>query len=739
MGTEPDRFSRWMRSVNRPLPLVFFVAVTLLALSAVLAAESASAARYTVAQCGWHVGQDAGWAETSADKFSSSSYCQTPVNADPFENVHLSSSTRGSTASVSGTRFARWRWSAPAGTGIVTVHGQRWQVLGDNFEHRLGGVARGDFEPFLQLASTDTVRRDFSRAFSPFADAFESRLLCAMPEDRFCAPVNQRMAGVRALTITLDDSSPPVPYISGPASEAAWLNGTRPLSFYGGDVGSGLRYSNTLIDGKPGPQTEHGCDTSLIAGQWRATRMRPCRLEVEGVHQIDTTRLSDGPHLLHQCEYDFAGNAGCTPARTLRSDNTAPGAPRGLDVTGGEGWRRTNGFRLAWTDPDQGVAAPIVASRYRVTGDGFDSGVLGNFAPGAADGVLLPGPGEFHVTVWLIDAAGNTSESNSASATLRLDDVPPSGYLIEPEAERPEVIRAAVSDGHSGVAAGRISVRKIGGGEWIDLPTQAGVTGEVWARFPSDELEAGRYSVRLRVTDVAGNEFETDRRGNGSPMELKAPLTTDVRLDSRLRSGSSHGLSLEVGFDARTELVGHLADETGRPLAGQRLAVSENPAAGSNSGARVHAVTTGARGYFEMPLARGPSRQVRVSFRGTDRYSEAEVGPLELKVRGSISFDASPRRLAIGDRVRFIGRVATRSVRMPSRGTLVAIQYFERATRRWRPVLVTRANRFGVFRAFYRFRYITGSARIRLRARLLPPARFPYSGAVSKPVRIRVG
>ena len=120
MGTEPDRFSRWMRSVNRPLPLVFFVAVTLLALSAVLAAESASAARYTVAQCGWHVGQDAGWAETSADKFSSSSYCQTPVNADPFENVHLSSSTRGSTASVSGTRFARWRWSAPAGTGIVT-------------------------------------------------------------------------------------------------------------------------------------------------------------------------------------------------------------------------------------------------------------------------------------------------------------------------------------------------------------------------------------------------------------------------------------------------------------------------------------------------------------------------------------------------------------------------------------------------------------------------------------------
>ena len=738
MGTDQDRFTRWIRNFNRPLPLIFFVVATILILSAVVTAESASAARYTVAQCGWHVGQDAGWLETSADKFAGSSYCQTPAGADPFENVHLSSSTRGSTSSVSGTRFARWRWSAPPGTGIVTVHGQRWQVLGDNFEHRLGGVARGGFEPFLQLASTDTVRRDFSRAFSPFADAFESRLLCAMPEDRFCAPSNQRMAGVRALTITLEDSSRPVPYMSGPASEGGWTRGTRPLSFYGGDVGSGLRYSSTFIDGKPGPQSEHGCDISLIAGQWRATRMRPCRLEVEGVHQIDTTRLSDGPHLLHQCETDFAGNAGCTPDRPLRTDNTAPGVPRSLAVSGGEGWRRNNGFGLTWTDPGQGVAAPIMASRHRVTGAGFHSGVLGKFSPARRVGALVPRSGEFRVTVWLIDAAGNTSESNSASTTLRLDAVAPSGYLIEPDAERPEIIRAAVADAHSGVASGRISVRRIGGGDWIELPTQAGAAGEVWARFPSDELEPGRYSVRLQVTDVAGNGFETDRRGNGSPMELKAPLTTDVRLGSHLESGNSRGLSLKVGFAAHTELKGRLTDDSGRALSGQRLEVTESPAAGAGSRTEVRSVTTGPHGYFGLPLAPGTSRQIRVSFRGTDRYAEAHVGPLELKVRGFMSFDASPRRLETGRRVRFRGRVATRNVRLLSRSTMVAVQYFERATRRWRPVLVTRANRFGVFRASYRFRYITGSARITLRAKLLPPARFPYAGAVSKPLRIRV-
>lgn len=739
MGPDPDRFARLIRTFNRPLVLLLFVAATLLALSAVVAAESASAARYTVAQCGWHVGQDAGWLETSADKFSSSSYCQTPAGADPFENVHLSSSTRGSTSSVSGTRFARWRWSAPPGTGIVTVHGQRWQVLGDNFEHRLGGVVRGGFEPFLQLASTDTVRRDFSQAFSPFADAFESRLLCAMPEERFCAPANQRMAGVRALTITLDDSSSPQAWRSGPAAGSGWMRGVQALSFGAGDSGSGIRYSRTLIDGATGPQTEHPCSKELIAGQWRAVKMLPCALSVQGVHQIDTTRLSDGPHWLRQCSVDFAGNTGCAADSTLRSDNNPPAAPRSLVVAGGEGWHRTNGFRIAWTDPDQGVAAPIIASQYRVTGDGFDSGVVGGVTPGLIDGALVPRSGEFRVTVWLIDAAGNTTESNSAAATLRLDSVPPSGYLIDPDAERPEIIRAGVSDGHSGVASGRISVRRIGGGDWIDLPTQAGAAGEVWARFPSDELDAGRYSVRLRVTDVAGNEFETDRRGNGSPMELRAPLTTDVRLGSHLESGNSRGLSLTVGFDARAEVKGHLTDEDGRALGGQMLEVTESPAAGASSGVKVRSVLTGPHGYFELPLAQGPSRQVRVSFPRTDRYSGAEVGPLELKVRGFMSFDASPRRLRTDGRLRFRGRVATRSVRMPSRSTLVAVQYFEKATRRWRPVLVTRANRFGDFRASYRFRYLTGPARIRLRARLLPPARFPYSGAVSRPVVVRVG
>ena len=72
------------------------------------------------------------------------------------------------------------------------------------------------------------------------------------------------------------------------------------------------------------------------------------------------------------------------------------------------------------------------------------------------------------------------------------------------------------------------------------------------------------------------------------------------------------------------------------------------------------------------------------------------------------------------------------------RGKLVEIQYFEQASRRWRPVLVTRTDDGGRFRASYRFRYITGRAAIRLRAVALPEAGWPYAPGASSPRIVRV-
>ena len=91
-----------------------------------------------------------------------------------------------------------------------------------------------------------------------------------------------------------------------------------------------------------------------------------------------------------------------------------------------------------------------------------------------------------------------------------------------------------------------------------------------------------------------------------------------------------------------------------------------------------------------------------------------------------------------GELLRLSGRVSGRGAPIPRRGKLVAIQYLEEATQRWRPVLVTRTDHGGRFRARYRFRYVEGTASIRLRATALPEERWPYAPGSSRPVTVDV-
>src|SRR5664279_190179 len=103
--------------------------ITLAVLMLLAIAGQARAQKYEVAQCGWFVGADANWADnTGATKYRSDAYCVPPAGSDPFDGVHLKSLTRENVPAVAGTHFARWRWTAPAGTGITKVRASWWPV-----------------------------------------------------------------------------------------------------------------------------------------------------------------------------------------------------------------------------------------------------------------------------------------------------------------------------------------------------------------------------------------------------------------------------------------------------------------------------------------------------------------------------------------------------------------------------------------------------------------------------------
>ncbi len=725
-----------------------------------LAAREATGAKYSVAQCGWHVGADADWGDTTGGaKFRPDAYCVTPPGADPFDGAHLKSFTRGGAATVSGTRFARWRWVAPPGTGITRVSGTWWHALHDGMEQRIGvGTWGGGFSPFVSAASTDVTPRNFVVGFSSAMPALEDRLLCARAESKWCSLETSSWSAVRALTITIEDNGTPAAGVGGELTVGGWRRGPQSVQFWGSDAGSGVRFGETTLDGARVVLTEYPCAKEMIGGEWRGTRMQPCLTGVSGSGLVPTTSFSDGPHTLGHCATDFAGNVACVAPSTVLIDNTPPAHPRSVSVVGGEGWRRINDFDLNWANPDQGRGSPVGGASWRVLGSaGFDTGV--QFAPGrdltALRKLHMPVSGTYMAQLWLRDEAGNEAPSSAVSVLLRFDDVAP-GVAFEAESGPglPAAIRADVSDAHSGPAAGAILYRRLGTERWIELPTkfEAGDqpgSARLVTHLPGD-LAPGTYVFRADAVDGAGNKASSSRRADGTEMAIRkvspspepkkapAPAAAKARLFAGLRWRQRRGPSVTVPFGATAILSGRLVSAEGAGLAGRRLRVVSRPSRGALARRRVEAAVTGEHGGFRLPLKPGPSRRITVTYRGEAGLERARRPALALRVQGGAVLHAGPRQLQTGDTVRLWGRVRTRGAPVPRRGKLVAVQYYESAARSWRPVLVTRTNHSGRFQARYRFRYISGSARIRLRAVALAEERWPYVPGASRPVTVSV-
>lgn len=732
-----------------------------------LAASEAKAGKYSVAQCGWHLGSDAAWADTTGgQKFRPDSYCATPAGSDPFADAHLKSFTRDGQQTVSGTRFARWRWTTPPGTGIVRVSGSWWHALHDGFEQRLGTDAGdGGFAPFAWTGATDVTPRDFVAGFSPPQWAFEDRLLCARAEAKSCSLEPGSWSALRALTITVEDDAAPTGSIGGTVTSTAWMRGPQGLQAWGADIGAGVRFGETSIDGARVAITEYPCAKLMIGGEWRAATMRPCDTAVAAAQTIATNGLSDGPHQLVHCLTDFAGNVGCLPQRTIRVDNNAPAHPRSAGLAGGEGWRRVNDFDVTWSNPDQGAASPIAGAYWRITSaGGYDSGV--QFAGGRDVSTVpnrwVPVAGAYLLHLWLRDEAGNDAPSTAVDVPLRLDDVPPGVAFAATEGGGfPELVSADVYDEHSGPAGGELRYRRLGADAWVDLQARfvrgdGAEKGQLTARIP-ESLAPGAYVFRAEAVDAAGNAAASTRRADGTEMTLRKPppppgadkLGGDragkapdargkTRIFARLRWRGRRGTAVTVPFGASSVLSGRLVDADGAGLGGRRLNVVARPSRGAVAPTSLEVVRTGEHGGFRLELGPGPSRRVSIAFAGEERLERARRAPLSLRVRSGVVFHAAPPSLETGEAVRLWGRVRAQGAPIPRRGKLVAIQYLEAATGLWRPVLVTRSDHSGHFRTRYRFRYVTGSARVRLRAVALSEERWPYVSGASRPRSLRV-
>jgi hypothetical protein len=233
------------------------------------------------------------------------------------------------------------------------------------------------------------------------------------------ATLHHVLAVLYGATVTLSDSSSPsLTNVSGSLFAGGYLTGTRSVSFDASD-NVGIRSARFFVDGQPQPSVTYPCDFTYTV---------PCSNRNGASLQLDTTTLSDGTHSVEVAVSDPAGNEVTSSPHAITVDNGAPAAPQGLAADGGD-TKTVNDYSVAWTNPG-GQVAPIVAAHWQLCsaeGGQCSAGVASGQDVSRIDGLSVPGPGDWRLSVWLEDEVGNVSASNAAGVTLRFSENVPAG------------------------------------------------------------------------------------------------------------------------------------------------------------------------------------------------------------------------------------------------------------------------------------------------------------------------
>ena len=422
-------------------------------------------------------------------------------------------------------------------------------------------------------------------------------------------------------------------------------------------------------------------------------------------------------------------------------------------MAGDQGWRNQNGFVVAWTNPPEPDRAPIVAATSRLCGAGGEScrSTVHEGSNLSQLEVAVPGPGEFRLSMWRRDAAGNEAEDNaSVPVTLRYDPEPPQLAFEPSPAGDPTLVAVGVTDRVSGVADGSIEIGAAGSGSWQTLATER-QGDRLLARIDDAALPAGTYVLRARAADHAGNQAFTDRRADGQPMVVTLPLRTVTTLKAGVEHKRTVVQTVRRGGKRRqvrrritvlrpagrvrlggpAHLAGQLTDPAGNGLAGAEIQVLAHTETAPEQAVGV--VRTGPDGRYRYTTTGSSSRTLRLIYHGSPVTLPSQAA-VTLRVPAESSLHVSRRRVLNGQAVTFTGRV--RSLPVPAAGKLVELQV--RLSGRWQTFRTRRTDPAGRWSIPYRFRRTRGIQHYRFRLRLPREAAYPFEPGASRSLTVRV-
>ncbi len=311
--------------------------------------------------------------------------------------------------------------------------------------------------------------------------------------------------------ITLSDGHAPS-FAGAPTGlpSAAAIGGSPTVEIGGSDRGGGLLRAEVLADGQvlgsASFDSNGHCDTSFH------TDLVPCPLTGSRPLGADTTKVADGDHAISARLTDVSGNTTSYALGTKTIDNHAPGAVT-PSVVGGDGWRGANAFDVTWENSAADHGSAIAAAHYRLCSTDATPTCTTGKQTGAGitrlTGLSVPASGDYTLTVWLEDAAGNADAAGaSAPVHLRYDADPGapqmqsrSAWLNAQEASVHAVAIAAPAGGAS-VAGYAVSYDGSDPGTTIDAPADA--HGDAVYGPPPGGWPDGRVRVKARAIAATG-------------------------------------------------------------------------------------------------------------------------------------------------------------------------------------------------------------------------------------------
>jgi hypothetical protein len=149
-------------------------------------------------------------------------------------------------------------------------------------------------------------------------------------------------------------------------------------------------------------------------------------------------------------------------------------------------------------------------------------------------------------------------------------------------------------------------------------------------------------------------------------------------------------------------------------------------------------VITQPDGSFRLGLDPGPTRDVLVSFDGSQRYRATESEQLRLRVGGRAELVASSDRVTVGTRFSFRGRIFHMGARLPRGGKLVELQVAR--PEGWDTVRQAfRTDSRGRWRFPFRFgNYYSEPTRFRFRLKVMREEGWPYQPVATAPRAVTV-